>query len=137
MDQIIWTDEFSVGIDFMDEQHKQLVGIINRLIRAKSANVNSEEISDILTELTNYVRYHFTEEEAMLERYGFPDLEKHRKDHVALAEQLYSLVFKTMNSDECVPADLLRLLLEWLKGHILHDDMAYGKFLADKNISAV
>ena len=71
---IQWVDkEFSVGIVKIDEQHKQLVGLINAL-RAKSDSNEHELISRILTTLMLYVRNHFTEEEKILRKINFPSL---------------------------------------------------------------
>ena len=59
MDEIVWQESFSVGVKDLDDQHKQLIKMINTLINQKDVKVNSETISDLLTELTKYAEDHF------------------------------------------------------------------------------
>ncbi len=65
---IEWEDKFSVGISIIDEEHKKLIGILNKVIYAKGHNGNPEELWEILSEMTNYALTHFTTEEAYMKR---------------------------------------------------------------------
>ena len=65
MEQITWTEEFSVGVVRIDEQHKQLIAMINRLIAEPQTTTRSETISDLLTGMTNYAQMHFATEEEL------------------------------------------------------------------------
>ena len=131
MDPIVWTEEFSVGVDEMDRQHRVLIDLINRLV-THDKNSEAETVSDILNELNDYIALHFKQEEAMLEKAGFPQLEQHKIEHVSLIEQFSDILMQTMKNPESTSADLLELLLHWLKGHILHDDMAYRDFFKNQ-----
>ncbi len=54
---IEWEDKFSVGISMIDEEHKTLIGILNKAIIAKEHNANTEEIKEVLREMNNYTIY--------------------------------------------------------------------------------
>ena len=62
-----WKDEYSVGIDVIDEQHKKLFEISEVLANAIEIN----EIKDILLFLENYMEFHFNTEEALMKKYGY------------------------------------------------------------------
>jgi hemerythrin len=56
--KIAWTSELSVGVGVFDEQHKQVILMINRLIDAQEAATNSVVVSDLLDRMTRYARDH-------------------------------------------------------------------------------
>ena len=70
MEKIIWNDSFSVKVMEIDDQHKKLIRLINRLGDIDASKVNSETVSEIFTEMTQYTQFHFgTEEKYMLEHF--------------------------------------------------------------------
>ncbi len=64
---IKWNKNYSVGISIIDEEHKKLIGILNKIIYAKEHNVNPEELEEVLREMTDYSVTHFTTEEAYID----------------------------------------------------------------------
>jgi hemerythrin len=54
MDKIEWSDSFSVGVKLFDDQHKTIIGMINRLIEAPNIDTNSAIITDLLTGMIEY-----------------------------------------------------------------------------------
>jgi len=60
-----WEPSFSVGIDAIDNQHKQIIQYINELNVAFSYN-KMYIIEEVLESLTNYTKSHFTFEEKLM-----------------------------------------------------------------------
>ena len=83
MKRIIWTDNFSLGVGVIDEQHKRLIDMINQLIDAENVAANSETVSDLLDAMTKYSKEHFRTEEGLLAKYGCPLLDEQKRDHRA------------------------------------------------------
>ncbi|KHF24803.1 hemerythrin domain-containing protein [Solemya velum gill symbiont] len=79
MDRIEWTGEFSVGVRKLDEQHQKIIKMINRL----SDNQDDAHLfvsdREILLSLMEYAKLHLQYEEALLKKYGYPDLESTRR----------------------------------------------------------
>ncbi|MCU7835812.1 MAG: bacteriohemerythrin [gamma proteobacterium symbiont of Taylorina sp.] len=128
---IDWSDSLSVGYKEMDDDHKNLVGIINKLDDAIIANREFEEIGEILEELLSYTVWHFRHEERLMQTYGYPAFYEHKQEHdeltnIALAK---SKTFQQGNLD--VANDLMPFLKDWLIKHILETDMKTGHFLAE------
>lgn len=76
-----WSDDLSVGIQEIDEQHKVLVGLLNELHTAISGHKGSAECRVILDRLAEYARAHFAVEESLMRVLGYPDYENHNGPH--------------------------------------------------------
>lgn len=61
-----WSEDLSVGIQEIDEQHKELVPLLNRLRDAVVAHHGYAACSEILDQLAQYTRVHFIVEESLM-----------------------------------------------------------------------
>lgn len=110
----------------MDEQHKKLIAMINRLHGALKKGHARMEIRTILEELTAYTVEHFTAEEAFMAGTNYPDLERHKEIHRQFVAKVVDAKQRWQAGDEKVIHEVLRLLKEWLPQHILVTDKEYG-----------
>lgn len=135
MDLNIWNEEYSVGIETIDEQHKELVCMINTLYDALAEGKTSEVQDDILNGLLDYSDRNFTYEEDLFNRYDYPDAEIHRKEHACLDDRLVGLKSRlevgNLFLGEVV---LLKLLQDWLINHVMKSDRRLGDFLIEKGV---
>jgi hemerythrin-like metal-binding protein len=135
METIQWSEKFSVGVEKLDQQHRQIVGMLNRLVSTPEANDTlSETISDILTAMTRYSLEHFKTEESLLKEHGYPGLEEHRQEHIAYRKKAIDFSTATSLGVESVPQILVAYLLDWWTHHILDEDMKYKPFFAKKGV---
>jgi len=135
MEPVQWTEKFSVGVRELDQQHQQLIKLLNRLISTQGTiSVHSETISEILMEMTRYAQTHFKTEERLMETYGYPGLEEQKIQHRDFRKKTVSFCTATTLGMDQIPEDLLMFLSEWLVHHILEDDMAYRSFFKDKGV---
>lgn len=124
MDTLKWDDSYSVGDEHLDDQHRGLIRLINRLDSGVPVPI-------ALDELQTYVDEHFREEERVLEAVGYPDLEAHKIQHAAFEEWLEA------SRQACRSGEVVGLLRDsistylktWLVNHILVSDKAYSAFL--------
>lgn len=127
MEHFIWSEEYSVGMESVDHQHQQLIGLLNNLIDAVAQN-NLIVIGLTLNGLIMYTMYHFRHEESLFEKYKYPDCEKHKGEHAWLATKVTE--FNTgLKRGENVGKELVAFLKLWLSEHILKSDMAFSTFL--------
>jgi len=134
MDKIIWDESFSVGVDDLDKQHQELINMINQLIEKEDTSVHSEIVSETLTEMTQYMDYHFKTEEKYLADSGYPDYSLHRKQHDLFMEQTIEFCQKIMSNDTKTPAEIYSFLMSWLTNHILKSDMQYKSYFNDQRL---
>jgi hemerythrin-like metal-binding protein len=134
MEKINWSPEYSVGMGIIDEQHKRLILMLNRLIGAKEVTTNSGVVSDVLNEMTKYAKEHFKFEEDLLAEFGFPLLDQHKQSHFNYRKKVVDLCTAVPLDISIVPQVILNYLVRWWQNHILHEDMEYKSFFKEKGI---
>ena len=118
-----WTDSLLTGIHEIDEQHKALFEVVERLDQAVSSEDKWSAVHYALVELENYVRVHFAVEEALMRLHGYPDLDAHIGAHRAFTAALADIKQHSIRKD--VSDDMIKLLRNWLVNHIGKADKAY------------
>lgn len=122
---VIWTKEqHGIGIPAIDEEHREIVRLINRLIGKATNGTPGEEVKELLNELILYVGEHFAHEERLMLEHGYPELQSHADEHQRLLCQLQN-VLKGDTQAILTPA----FLIDWLELHALRDDLEFGKHL--------
>jgi hemerythrin len=125
-------EEYSVGVAELDEQHKGLVMLINRLTEA---GYRPERMKNALDALDRYAKDHFRAEEALMTSRHYENLDEHRKQHQAFEEwlQAVKVVYNFSTSPDFFPDTVNTFLRNWLVNHILKTDMAYKPVLAKRS----
>ncbi|MBF0471502.1 MAG: GGDEF domain-containing protein [Gammaproteobacteria bacterium] len=125
MQSFIWDNNYETGVAEVDNQHHQLVDVINRFGDQLAENrVLDQIIDNTFAELADYTRYHFSEEEEMMAMLKIDP--RHLTGHVD-AHQLFLTELVTMK-ENLTPGDssssqqLLDFLIHWLAYHILGTD---------------
>jgi len=121
MEQITWTEDFSVGVVRLDEQHKRLIKMINRLIAEPQTTTESEMVSDLLSDMTNYAQAHFTAEEELMRQHNYPRLEEHVAQHRAFQKKTVDFCSATVLNVGSVPETMLHYLSDWARGAYTHE----------------
>ena len=132
MKKTMWDESFSVGVEVLDKQHKQIVEIINRLIDEPKEGFDSDEVAKILDDLTKFVHYHFQTEEQLLAEHGYPELKTQQEEHKEFRIELASFCMASMKNHTVIPINALLYLKEWWEEHILVKDMKYRPYLTGR-----
>lgn len=118
-----WSVDLGVGIGVIDEQHRTLLGLINRLYEEiVTKGSSSEDQGEILEEFVRYAIYHFDFEEQLLRKNGYAAIDVHCGYHARLKEELLTLLKNGRNSLTSVNTELLDFLKAWLRQHIAVED---------------
>lgn len=125
-----WDGSLVTGVEPIDRQHKELFRVINSFHDKIGQEEDTFALATVLDSLKNYVNYHFTFEEKLLERNGCPELEAHR----ALHQEFFGTVDRfELASAASTRHDLLELqnyLMDWLVRHIEKEDLRLKRYLA-------
>src|SRR5690349_10560035 len=84
MPLIMWGPKLCVGIKDIDDQHKKLVEIVNKLNDAMVAGHGREVIGPTLGELIRYTQRHFADEERLMARHQYEHTVEHKAQHAKL-----------------------------------------------------
>lgn len=129
---ITWREEYSVGYNQFDVQHKKLINIINEIQPLLNNEILSDEelyveISDILTKLLDYTEYHFESEEKLFEEYNFEYRDEHKELHHSFFMKITELLANLVLDDDLrgVVSKTDDYLKEWLLNHIQGADQKY------------
>lgn len=120
-----WSDDLSVRVPRMDDQHRVLLRLTNRVADLAASGASGSAIRTILGHLADYTRYHFAEEERFLESIGYADLPAHRRIHESLVGQVMSLLGRLDAGEDVAIPGLLEFLKDWLIKHIKGEDGKY------------
>ena len=131
---ITWTEELSVGVPSIDEQHKKLVNMINSLNDALEKGEADEMIVKIFNGLAAYTQKHFAYEEELFATHGYAESAAHKKEHADLITQVVELKKKLDAGDFMIGAELMSFLKKWLTNHILGSDKKYSRFLNEHGV---
>lgn len=123
MSFLTWTHDLDTGIEWIDEQHKQIVNYINELHEVRQSDIRAK-IGEVMNNLVEYTVTHFSEEEAMLERAGYHLTEVHKGVHERFVERLNDIRARYKAGNDTAE-ELLRLLENWLFSHIRVNDHGY------------
>ena len=133
MKKIAWSAEYETGIKKIDEQHKSIVDLINRLIDyCETGKKDPGTLHNILHTLASYTTEHLDYEEDVLENAQYPDLVDHAGKHEEYLEKISEILFEASLEDDSVSETALEFLADWWDRHILIEDMQFRDFLLDK-----
>lgn len=122
-----WSDDLSVGIEEIDAQHKELVGLVNKVYDGIQAG-DRLQVNQVLMDLIAYTRTHFAVEESLMRLLHYPAYEAHKALHEALVDRVMDIKARVELEQAEVGEDLMELLKDWLTQHILHEDKLYVPF---------
>lgn len=137
---IIWTKEYSIGVDEMDAQHKMLLIIINRIELISNGNPQrgdfENKVKSVLQELYNYTVLHFSSEEVIMKMFSYPDFDNHKKQHdkfIDLVNGKKTEIEKMLDEGKIEEVnheikEIYTFLSNWLLTHIKKTDSDYTIF---------
>jgi hemerythrin len=129
-----WDDKYLVGIREIDEQHRRLVRMINDLHEAMVADRGQQALREVVGRMVDYTGYHFSTEEALLKRHGYPQFDAHRHEHDLFTAKAHELQERLEKSGFVLSLEVIRFLRDWLSNHILVNDRKYAAFLSGAGV---
>jgi len=140
METFVWDDNFTTGLERVDEQHHRLVELINRLGDSLIAGTTKDEaaLQAVFGQLADYAQFHFAEEERLMLESGVAPAhrELHQHHHAEFVQQLSTMWNARRSMAD--PADTLHgFLRAWLAFHILGEDQSMAREIAQLRAGAL
>lgn len=127
---IKWEERFKTGYKRIDNQHKELVNIINDLYETGvKGDIGDEEIQksfkEIIKRTIDYATYHFAYEEKIMKAINYSESKGHISKHRSFSLKIVDEVSKYEQGDNLVIKDFITFLKDWLLNHIVLEDKKF------------
>lgn len=131
---IEWTQDLAVGVEVIDNQHRELFAHINALLKALDDKKAKEEINALFTFLDSYIKNHFGIEQRYMGEYshlGYVDAEHHKAEHKGFVRDFseFRVDLETVEPSAQFIAEFSRWITNWWIMHIQRVDKGLGAFL--------
>ncbi len=121
-----FTEDYLTGIALVDAEHKELFHIVdkaNKLVKSFDELSGYDNIIEILNELKEYTKEHFSDEEEYMEGIQYEGLSAQKRAHEAFIDKLENIDLDQIDANpQEYLQELLEFLLGWLINHILYTD---------------
>jgi hemerythrin len=135
---IVWTNEMSVDVKMLDNDHKRLAILINDLHDGLMAGRDSKALESIFDELVAYSRVHFAHEERILAEAGYSGAAAHKQEHGHKIEQVLMMQARFMSAKESADyLEVLDQLKNWLFAHMESSDKEFVAHLKASGIDSI
>ncbi|MCL1911639.1 MAG: hemerythrin family protein [Leptospirales bacterium] len=129
----VWKEEWAIGREQIDSQHRELFKTVNSLIDACHAGKGFNVIDDTMNFLLNYTVKHFNDEETLQRQIGFPGYRGHKKLHDDFKAQAMGLAAKVKaGHSNVVIMQVSQTIGEWLVNHVGKEDRKIGEHLKER-----
>ncbi|MCL2318917.1 MAG: bacteriohemerythrin [Treponema sp.] len=127
----IWDDSLLLGVEKVDDEHKQLFDSLNSLIDSIEQGAGKEEVRKSLDYLLEYTKTHFQDEEEVQLKSGYPGYKAHHDVHVKFTKTVQKLArdaVKIGNSEDMVRI-VEKQIGDWLVDHVKGQDSKIGSYI--------
>ena len=132
---ISWTPDLAVGVEHIDNQHKELFSLLSDFYTHLQKGGGREVIGKMLENLSSYYQDHFLQEEAFLKDH--PDLILHRHQHYSFIKKLNQFEREYLGGGIALSEDIVTFVSGWLRGHLATTDKQQFHYLKNINNSLV
>jgi len=115
-----------VGVGEIDEQHRNLVYLVNRLNDALQRDESSGLIMQMFDELLDATTHHFATESRYMKESHYPEQDKHEAEHAHLVNDVAHFKVQFQQGRELL---VLQSIKDWLLNHIVYSDKRLGTYL--------
>ena len=133
---LAWSEEFELGFERVDSQHRRLFELVKNLVIACTEGYDAKVLNETLDFLVEYTVQHFKNEEDVMLLYNYPEYEQHKQIHedfkVVVGEKVQE--FKNDGSSEELSNTVNKIIVRWLINHIQREDKKIGDYLRSTNV---
>jgi len=124
---ITWTDKLSCGIKLVDDQHKELVALVNEMFNHVTGNELQEKnyFSRVINDAVSYVKVHFATEEKLMIATKFDGYAEHKKEHDSFVLAVVENIKDYQAGKRLTLSTFTRFLKDWVLSHIALMDKKY------------
>ncbi len=128
---IKWNESLAMGIQEIDDQHKELFNRINHLLRTIGELHAQGELKKTLDFMEEYALLHFGAEEEQMILTNYGGYGEHKDQHDHMRDEITGLRARLAGEgpNEKLLVEAQELLVDWLQRHIKSIDMKMARHL--------
>lgn len=134
MAAINWTENLSVNIDSIDDQHKELIHLINDFYDKILEKDKQSNLIHLIDGLKSYTLYHFNKEEYLMKKLNYPYFNEHKKEHDYFVQNVNVFMDRVQSSKLIISIEITNFLKQWLINHISVTDKKYSDFFVKNGV---
>lgn len=127
-----WRDEYSIGLEEMDNHHKRLIELLNKSYLLVMQDDQQPELSKLLFELLAYAKYHFSAEEELMREYQCINMDQHELAHLTFINKVVTYKKDLGTGMKYLSVEIFDFIRNWLLDHILKVDAEMGKYIRSR-----
>lgn len=129
-----WTEDLAIKVANIDEQHKELFARIGALVDSVKRKECKLTFGPTFTFLEEYVVKHFGDEEAIMQREGYPEFDAHKAEHGKFIADLNALKAEIQNEPSSYTRSVMtnQAVVDWILSHIKQRDKRFGQYMREK-----
>jgi hemerythrin len=126
-----WQESLSIGVLEIDIQHKLLFEKFNDFLLACQSETDHDSVHRLFWFLEAYTVTHFSDEEKLMQRLGYPDYLNHRKKHLEFRAEIGRIKenLRAEGPTQGLVSSLTSFISDWLVQHISNMDRAIARFV--------
>jgi hemerythrin-like metal-binding protein len=117
MNLLQWKPEYSVGVQSMDDEHREMIDLINATYEKLSSNADADQVEEYLGEILSTISMHFALEERIMQNAGYGEFQEHKDDHEVLLDRLRDLMDDYFSDPVSGARRLEQSLSDWFAEH--------------------
>jgi hemerythrin len=121
-----WDKKYSVNNEELDDQHKNIYDIFNRLYDKCFDRDIRVFLVPIYEELLSYLKYHRIAEEQYMASIGYRYIDKHISEHWFFKDRLYKQQTIVDIGDAVLSKERVIYLWSWFLNHVMIEDKKYS-----------
>jgi glucose-1-phosphatase len=129
MIHVPWKERYSIHYKGIDQQHKELLSILNQLVVLIKQRTEPEQVRDVFGRLCQYAIQHFSTEERYLRASGYEGLSYQHSEHAWFINRVLELDRSYDPSDPTLLETTLIFLKHWFVQHIIESDQDYAAWV--------
>ena len=129
-----WDESYSVYMKDLDNQHMKLFDIINKFYDLMATNQTNEAIVAVTAEMKKYALLHFTHEESILKKKGFPRFKSHQARHQEFVDKINDVEARLAKGQIVSTLDIAKFLRTWLLEHVKIEDKSFANYFKNNNL---
>lgn len=131
-----WSSRYSVGVETLDNQHKNLIKALNDLHAASIKGIANKIAGPLLGQVVSIASEHFSAEERLMESIRFPGLAGHRAKHQELTGKIAEFTSRHAKGDKTTYTQLLYFMRDWQTKHMQTEDQEYAEWLSSHRVQS-